>query len=111
MLWKNIISNTTLVSSLHLDWEYPGFEDHSGTPQDRENFKLLLNDVRARLDELGTETGRFYGLTAGESFKLYYVCAHLMHKMIYIGIVHILILISLCLRSLYSSIHSFAVWP
>ena len=55
-----------LRSSLYLDWEYPGFEAHSGTPQDRENFKLLLNEVRARLDELGAETGRFYGLTAGE---------------------------------------------
>jgi len=76
-------------SSIYLDWEYPGFEAHSGTPQDRENFKLLLNDVRARLDELGAETGRFYGLTAGESFQD--VCAHLMHiYFVYIGILHIL---------------------
>lgn len=49
---------------IDIDWEYPGFASHSGTPQDRDNFKLLLNDVRAKLDELGAQTGRFYGLTA-----------------------------------------------
>mmetsp|Transcript_23079 Transcript_23079/g.46713 ORF Transcript_23079/g.46713 Transcript_23079/m.46713 type:complete len:1317 (+) Transcript_23079:171-4121(+) len=47
-----------------IDWEYPGFEDHSGTPQDRENFSLLLTDVRDALDQLTLETGVEYGLTA-----------------------------------------------
>ena len=51
-------------TGIDIDWEYPGFPDHSGTPQDRDNFKLLLDDVRAKLDELGRQTGRFYGLTA-----------------------------------------------
>ena len=37
---------------------------HSGTPDDTVNFNLLLDDVRAALDELGEETGKFYGLTA-----------------------------------------------
>ena len=55
-----------LCVSLFLDWEYPGYEPHSGTPADKVNYNLLLNDVRAALDELGAETGRFYGLTAGE---------------------------------------------
>eukprot|EP00581_Thalassiosira_minuscula_P005354 CAMPEP_0183742588 /NCGR_PEP_ID=MMETSP0737-20130205/64777_1 /TAXON_ID=385413 /ORGANISM="Thalassiosira miniscula, Strain CCMP1093" /LENGTH=1396 /DNA_ID=CAMNT_0025978175 /DNA_START=206 /DNA_END=4396 /DNA_ORIENTATION=- len=49
---------------IDIDWEYPGYEDHKGTPQDRDNFKLLLNDVRAKLDELEESTGKFYGLTA-----------------------------------------------
>ncbi|KAL7530693.1 hypothetical protein ACHAXR_009440, partial [Thalassiosira sp. AJA248-18] len=49
---------------IDIDWEYPGYEEHSGTPSDRDNFKLLLNDVRAKLDELGAQTGKFYGLTA-----------------------------------------------
>ena len=49
---------------IDIDWEYPGYVDHSGTPQDRDNFKLLLNDVRSKLDELGAQTGKFYGLTA-----------------------------------------------
>src|SRR6056300_241363 len=42
----------------------PGYEEHSGTSNDRENFKLLLNDVRAALDALEVETGKTYGLTA-----------------------------------------------
>lgn len=33
--------------------------DHSGTPDDTVNFNLLLDDVRAALDELGEEKGRF----------------------------------------------------
>ena len=43
---------------------YPGYEDHSGTPEDKQTFRLLLDDVRAALDELGKTTGRWYGLTA-----------------------------------------------
>ena len=49
---------------IDIDWEYPGYVDHSGTPEDTDNFRLLLDDVRAKLDELGSDTGRFYGLTA-----------------------------------------------
>jgi len=49
---------------IDLDWEYPGYEPHSGTPDDTINFNLLLDDVRAALDELEVETGKFYGLTA-----------------------------------------------
>ena len=44
--------------------EYPGFLEHSGTVNDKESFRLLLDEVRAELDELGAQTGRFYGLTA-----------------------------------------------
>ena len=46
------------------DWEYPGYEPHGGTPADRVNFNLLLDEVRAALDGLGEEMGQFYGLTA-----------------------------------------------
>jgi len=49
---------------IDLDWEYPGYAPHSGTAADTVNFNLLLDDVRAALDELGAEMGRFYGLTA-----------------------------------------------
>jgi chitinase len=49
---------------LDIDWEYPGYEDHSGTPNDGESWNLLLNDLRAALDELEEETGYYYGLTA-----------------------------------------------
>ena len=49
---------------LYADWEYPGYEPHSGTEADTVNFNLLLDDVRAALDGLEAETGKFYGLTA-----------------------------------------------
>jgi chitinase len=49
---------------IDLDWEYPGYEPHSGTPADTVNFNLLLDDVRSALDDLEAETGKYYGLTA-----------------------------------------------
>ena len=49
---------------IDIDWEYPGYEDHSGTPDDTVNFNLLLDDVRDALDKLGLETGKYYKLTA-----------------------------------------------
>eukprot|EP00970_Alexandrium_tamarense_P001266 scaffold131_cov206-Alexandrium_tamarense.AAC.6 len=49
---------------IDIDWEYPAYEDHSGTPADTENFTLFLQAIRDALDVLGQSTGRFYGLTA-----------------------------------------------
>jgi len=49
---------------IDLDWEYPGYADHNGQPYDKQNFNLLLQDIRMELDALGEDTGRFYGLTA-----------------------------------------------
>eukprot|EP00804_Cyclotella_cryptica_P012777 CCRYP_010560-RD/>CCRYP_010560-RD protein AED:0.28 eAED:0.28 QI:394/1/1/1/0.91/0.84/13/21/1008 len=49
---------------IDIDWEYPGYEEHSGTPDDTENFNLLLDDLRSALDELESQTGIYYGLTA-----------------------------------------------
>eukprot|EP00554_Chaetoceros_debilis_P007329 CAMPEP_0194076696 /NCGR_PEP_ID=MMETSP0149-20130528/3460_1 /TAXON_ID=122233 /ORGANISM="Chaetoceros debilis, Strain MM31A-1" /LENGTH=1024 /DNA_ID=CAMNT_0038757527 /DNA_START=190 /DNA_END=3264 /DNA_ORIENTATION=+ len=49
---------------IDIDWEYPGYEEHSGTPADKQNFNLLLSEVRLELDNLGSKTGRYYGLTA-----------------------------------------------
>lgn len=49
---------------IDIDWEYPGYEDHEGSPQDKLNFNLLLDEVRVRLDALTSTTGKYYGLTA-----------------------------------------------
>jgi len=49
---------------IDIDWEYPGYEEHMGTPEDTQNYSLLLQDIRSALDELGTKKGRVYGLTA-----------------------------------------------
>ncbi len=49
---------------IDIDWEYPGYTDHMGTPADKENYSLLLQDIRLELDGLGEKNDRFYGLTA-----------------------------------------------
>jgi len=32
-------------NGIDIDWEYPGFAEHSGRPQDKENFTLLLATI------------------------------------------------------------------
>ncbi|KAL3775108.1 hypothetical protein ACHAW5_001511 [Stephanodiscus triporus] len=49
---------------IDIDWEYPGYADHSGTPADTENFTRMLTAIRAALELHSRETGRVYGLTA-----------------------------------------------
>jgi len=49
---------------IDIDWEYPGYAEHSGTPDDKENFNLLLDELRSKLDVLTTITGKNYGITA-----------------------------------------------
>jgi len=49
---------------IDIDWEYPGYVVHSGTPEDTVNYSLFLQDIRDALDVLGHRKGRFYGLTA-----------------------------------------------
>jgi GH18 family chitinase len=49
---------------IDIDWEYPGYAEHMGTPADKENYSLLLHDIRQELDALGEKNDRTYGLTA-----------------------------------------------
>jgi chitinase len=49
---------------IDIDWEYPGYADHSGTPADTENFTRMLTAIREALELHTRETGRVYGLTA-----------------------------------------------
>lgn len=49
-----------------LDWEYPGVQTIPGgsyRPEDKQNFTLLLQDVRNALNKAGTEDGKQYLLT------------------------------------------------
>jgi len=49
---------------IDLDWEYPAYADHSGTPADKENFVLLLQDLRSALDNYRAQTHQYYEITA-----------------------------------------------
>jgi len=49
---------------IDLDWEYPGYAPNGGTPADKQNFTLLLQDLRNELDALEVQTGKEYILTS-----------------------------------------------
>ncbi len=49
---------------IDLDWEYPGYIPHSGTPMDKSNFNLLLQAVRTAIDNYGLSVGKTMQLTA-----------------------------------------------
>ncbi|MFO7890527.1 MAG: glycoside hydrolase family 18 protein [bacterium] len=49
---------------IDIDWEYPGYEPHKGSPLDKENFNLLLQTIRDSLNVLETQTGKQYLLSA-----------------------------------------------
>eukprot|EP01084_Bolivina_argentea_P186232 321043_1 len=49
---------------IDIDWEYPGYAIHKGTSQDKDNFNLLLQEIRNALDDYGKITGKYYELTA-----------------------------------------------
>lgn len=49
---------------IDIDWEFPGYLRHKGTPQDKQNFTLLLQAVKDSLQALGEKTGKPYRLSA-----------------------------------------------
>ncbi len=49
---------------IDVDWEFPGYVRHKGTPQDKQNFTLLLQSVKDSLQALGRRTGKNYSLSA-----------------------------------------------
>jgi len=49
---------------LDIDWEYPGYEPHKGTKDDKYTYTLFLAEIRKELDELGRTNNKHYKLTA-----------------------------------------------
>ena len=55
-----------VFDGIDFDWEYPGGGGESGnsaSPNDGANYALLMTDVRAKLDDLGSELGRTYEIS------------------------------------------------
>jgi len=56
--------NTYSFDGIDMDWEYPGYAAHGGTPQDKVNFTILMHDLREALDDLEITTGKELLLTS-----------------------------------------------
>jgi GH18 family chitinase len=52
---------------IDIDWEYPGYAEHSGTPADKANFTLLMRQIRDSLNVLGAQRNKTLLLTAAVS--------------------------------------------
>jgi chitinase len=48
---------------IDLDWEYPGYTPHNGTSADKENFTLLLQEIRTAIDAYGESINKDMLLT------------------------------------------------
>lgn len=60
----NRLIRTYNFDGIDIDWEYPGFADHSGTSSDKHNFTLLMQQIRDSLTTLGAGQGKTYLLSA-----------------------------------------------
>ena len=63
---KEFLSKYSMFDGLDFDWEYPsggGLISNTTRPEDGENYALLLQAVRERLDELEIETSRTYEIS------------------------------------------------
>lgn len=62
------------LDGVDIDWEYPSQkgEDNVFRPEDKHNYTLMFEAIRRQLDELSSQTGKKYVLTAavggGQSF-------------------------------------------
>jgi len=82
------------LDGVDMDWEYPGqrAEDNVYRPVDKENFTLMLKEIREYLDQLGAETGdRQYLLTiASGSDKNYFIHTNLREAHRYLDFINVM---------------------
>jgi chitinase len=58
------LMTTFNFDGIDIDWEYPGYADHQGTPADKQNFTLLMQDIRNSIDAYGLSKGKKINLSA-----------------------------------------------
>lgn len=82
------------LDGVDLDWEYPGqrAEDNAFRPIDKDNFTLMLKEIREKLDKLGIETGdRHYLLTiASGSDQAYFDHTNLGKAQRYLDFINVM---------------------
>lgn len=49
---------------IDIDWEYPGYAEHKGGPDDKQNFTLLMQSIRDSIDAYGKKIRYKFLLTA-----------------------------------------------
>ena len=62
--WCNELVRIYDIDGIDVDWEYPGYEAHAGTPADIVNYTLLLQEVRDSLDAIEPVVSKDLLLTA-----------------------------------------------
>ncbi|MCE9686461.1 glycosyl hydrolase family 18 protein [Shewanella sp. AS16] len=67
---KEFLKTWKFFDGVDIDWEFPGGQGANpalGNESDGATYVLLMQELRAMLDELGSETGRSYELTSAIS--------------------------------------------
>ncbi len=49
---------------IDIDWEYPGYAEHKGTPDDKYNYSLFMGAIRDSIDAYGEKIKKYFWLSA-----------------------------------------------